>query len=140
MEVSPRQRSALRICWCVAALLMAVYTLQVATSARRGGRDQASFMDYLYNVLLFAGAGLLPLARGRDPRGALPWLVMGFAIVSWTAADIVWTAVYANDPNAPYPSIADALWLTWYPASLWRSCCWCGRACATRARACGSTA
>src|SRR5215218_6016438 len=35
-----------------------------------------------------------------------------------TAADIVWTAVYADDPNAPYPSIADALWLTWYPASL----------------------
>jgi diguanylate cyclase (GGDEF)-like protein len=44
--------------------------------------------------------------------------VVGLAIVSWTAADILWTAVYADDPNAPYPSIADALWLAWYPASL----------------------
>ena len=42
---------------------------------------------------------------------------MGFAIVSWTAADIVWNTVYADDPNAPYPSSADALWLVFYPAS-----------------------
>ena len=48
----------------------------------------------------------------------MAWLVLGLAIVSWTAADIVWTAIYTNDPNAPYPSIADALWLAWYPATL----------------------
>ena len=42
---------------------------------------------------------------------------MGLAIVSWTAADIFWTAVYADDANPPYPSIADALWLVFYPAS-----------------------
>ena len=117
MEVSAPQRTALRICWCVAALLMAIFTLQVATSA--AGPDVTKvFMDYLYNFLLFAGAGfcLWRAVAVREER--LPWLVVGFAIVSWTAADIFWTAVYADDPNAPYPSIADALWLTWYPASL----------------------
>jgi two-component system, cell cycle response regulator len=117
MEVSAPQRTALRICWCVAALLMAIFTLQVATGA--AGPDVTKvFMDYLYNFLLFAGAGfcLWRAVAVREER--LPWLVVGFAIVSWTAADIFWTAVYADDPNAPYPSIADALWLTWYPASL----------------------
>jgi diguanylate cyclase (GGDEF)-like protein len=117
MEVSAPQRTALRICWCVAAVLMAIFTLQVATSAAGPGVTKA-FMDYLYNFLLFAGAGfcLWRAVAVREER--LPWLVVGFAIVSWTAADIFWTAVYADDPNAPYPSIADALWLTWYPASL----------------------
>ncbi len=117
MEVSRPQRIALRICWCVAAVLLAILTLQLATSAAGPGVTKVA-IDYLYNVLLFAGAGFC-LWRGvavREER--LPWLVVGFAIVSWSAADIVWTVVYAGDPNAPYPSIADALWLTWYPASL----------------------
>ena len=117
MEVSPRQRSALRVCSIVAATLMALYTLQVATHAA-GSQVTAAFQDYLYNFLLFGGAGFC-LWRAwaiREERAA--WLIVGLAIVSWTAADIVWTVVYADDPNAPYPSIADALWLAWYPASV----------------------
>jgi two-component system cell cycle response regulator len=117
MEVSSGQRSALRVCWCAAAVLMALYTLQITTNAA-GDDVSKAFQDYLYNALLFAGAGfcLWRAAAIREERVA--WLVVGFAIVSWTAADIVWTVVYADDPNAPYPSIADALWLAWYPASL----------------------
>jgi two-component system, cell cycle response regulator len=117
MEVTPRQRSALRACWCVAALLMAVLTLELATGVA-GADVTKACMDYLYNVLLFAGAGFCLWRAVAIREERLPWLVVGFAIVSWTAADIFWTAVYADDPNAPYPSIADALWLTWYPASL----------------------
>jgi two-component system cell cycle response regulator len=117
MEVSRQQRLALRICWCVAGALLAFFMLQVVTGV--GGRGLTDFLqDYLYNALLFGGAGFC-LWRAVAVREERPqWLVVGFAIVSWTAADIVWTAVYADDPNAPYPSIADALWLTWYPASL----------------------
>src|SRR5215208_80857 len=117
MEVSPRQRSALRFCWCAAGFLMALYTLQVTTAV--AGADATDVaQDYLYNVLLFAGAGFCLWRAVAIREERVPWLVVGLAIVSWTAADIVWTAVYTNDPNAPYPSIADALWLTWYPASL----------------------
>src|SRR5215208_4601060 len=116
MEGSPTQRAALRICWCAAALLMAAFTLEATTNVAGTGVTKA-FMDYLYNLLLFAGAAfcLWRAVTVREER--LPWLIVGFAIVSWTAADIVWTAVYADDPNAPYPSIADALRLPWYPAS-----------------------
>jgi diguanylate cyclase (GGDEF)-like protein len=117
MEVSPRLGSVLRVCWCAAALLMAIYVLQVTTGvAGAGATDLAQ--DYLYNALLFAGAGFCLWRAAAVPRERAAWLVVGFAIVSWTAADIVWTAIYTNDPNAPYPSIADALWLTWYPASI----------------------
>jgi diguanylate cyclase (GGDEF)-like protein len=115
MMASPRQRLALRIAWCGVGLLMAFYTLEVSVGLV-GVTDFAQ--DYLYNGLLFAGAGfcLWRVAVVREER--LPWLVLGLAVVSWTAADIVWTAAYADDPNAPYPSIADALWLAWYPATI----------------------
>ncbi len=93
-----------------------------------------AFIDYLYNFLLFAGAGFCLWRAVAIREERVPWLIVGFAIVSWTTADIVWTAVYADDPNAPYPSIADAPLArpgTRPPSS--RSCCWCGRACATPA-------
>jgi diguanylate cyclase (GGDEF)-like protein len=96
---------------------MAIFVLQVSTGAA-GDDVSAVFNDYLYNFLLFAGAGFCLWRAAAIPEERLPWLVIGLAIVSWSAADIFWTAVYANDPNAPYPSIADALWLAWYPASV----------------------
>jgi two-component system cell cycle response regulator len=117
MEVSRPQRLALRIGWYLAAVLMALLTLQLATTAAGAGVTKV-FLDYLYNLLLFAGAGFCLWRAVAIREERLQWLIVGFAIVSWSAADIVWTAVYTGDPNAPYPSIADALWLTWYPASL----------------------
>jgi two-component system cell cycle response regulator len=117
MEVSARQRVALRICWGAAAALMAAFTLQVATGLA-GSAVTAVFQNYLYSVLQFGGAGfcLWRAAAIREER--LPWFVIGLGIVCWATADLVWTVAYADDPNAPYPSICDALWLAWYPASL----------------------
>jgi two-component system cell cycle response regulator len=117
VEVSATQRSLLRACGCVAALFLAVFVVQVGTDVA-GEHVTALFQDYLYNALLFAGAGFC-LWRGfavREERA--PWLLIGMGIVAWTAADIVWTAAYADDANAPYPSISDALWLVWYPATI----------------------
>ncbi len=116
MDVSPTQRVALRACWGVAGLLLAVLTVQFVTGIGGDGVTSA-FVTYLYTGLLFAGAGfcLWRAAVIREER--IPWLIMGFAIVSWTAADVVWNTLYADDPNAPYPSWADALWLVFYPAS-----------------------
>jgi two-component system, cell cycle response regulator len=116
MEVSKAQRTALRICWAVAAALMAAFALQVGTGLA-GDSVTAAFMDYLYNALLLAGAAfcLWRAVSMREER--LAWLVIGVGIVAWTAADVVWTAAYAEDPNAPYPSIADVLWLAYYPAA-----------------------
>ena len=116
MEVSKAQRTALRICWAAAAALMAAFALQLGTGL---GGDSVTelFQDTLYNGLLLAGAGfcLWRAAAFREARAG--WLVIGLGIVTWTAADVVWTVAYANDPNAPYPSWADLLWLLYYPAA-----------------------
>jgi diguanylate cyclase (GGDEF)-like protein len=45
------------------------------------------------------------------------WLVMGIGLVAWAAGEVTWTLAYSGDPNPPYPSVADALYLTFYPAS-----------------------
>jgi two-component system, cell cycle response regulator len=116
MEVRGTQRTVLRACWCAAAALMALFALQVGTGLG-GERLTAVFQDYLYNGLLLAGAGfcLWRAAAFREER--LAWLVIGAGIAAWTGADVVWTVAYADDPNAPYPSVSDLLWLVYYPAA-----------------------
>jgi two-component system cell cycle response regulator len=116
MELSRTQRTVLRACWCVCAALMALFTVQMGTSVL-GASATGFFQDYLYNALLVAGAGFCLWRAAAVREEQVAWLVMGFAIAAWTGADIVWTAAYADDPAPPYPSVADALWLAFYPAA-----------------------
>jgi two-component system, cell cycle response regulator len=117
VEASRTSGIVLRGCWLAAGLLLAVFTLQMGTGLA-GEAVTSIFQDYLYNGLLLAGAGfcLWRAAAVSEERAA--WLVMGAGLVSWTAGDVVWTIAYADDPNPPYPSLADALWLAWYPAAV----------------------
>jgi two-component system, cell cycle response regulator len=114
MKVLGTQRTLLHAAWWIAAALMAAFLIQAASGA---GAGEGLFQDYVYNGLLLTGAGfcLWRAAAFREERVA--WLVMGLGIVAWTAADVLWTAVYGDDPSPPYPSVSDALWLLYYPAA-----------------------
>jgi two-component system, cell cycle response regulator len=116
MDLPGTWRRLLRACWYGAAVLMGAYLLHAATGLGGEGVTDA-FQDYVYNALLFAGAAfcLWRAAAFREERAA--WLLLGAGIVAWTGADVLWTAAYADDPAAPYPSVADALWLLFYPAT-----------------------
>ena len=116
MAPAGTQRVLLRVCWYGAAVLLAAFVLQAATGL--GGEAAARvFQDYVYNGLLFAGGAfcLWRAAAFREER--LAWILMGAGIVAWTGADVLWTAVYANDASPPYPSVSDGLWLVYYPAA-----------------------
>jgi diguanylate cyclase (GGDEF)-like protein len=62
------------------------------------------------------GAGVACIVRasvfGRE-RNA--WILIGAAILVWGAAEVYWTAAIEGNPNAPYPSPADAGYLLFYP-------------------------
>ncbi len=116
--LAPRKQTVLLpICGWVAAALLAVYTLQIATDLA-GTEVTAVFEDYLYNGLLLAGGAFCVWRAVAVRKERLAWAIMGAGIVVWTAGDVLWTAVWAEDPNAPYPSISDALWLSWYPTCI----------------------
>jgi two-component system, cell cycle response regulator len=115
MDVQGTQGRVVRACWWAAAVLLAAFVLQAAT----GLGDEAIerlFRDYVYTVLLLTGAGfcLWRAAAFRKERAA--WLVMGAGILSWTIADVLWTAIYSGDASPLYPSVSDGLRLLFYPA------------------------
>jgi two-component system, cell cycle response regulator len=64
-------------------------------------------------VLVAALACLLRAAAFTSERRA--WLVIGLAIAFWGLAEVYWTARIEGNPEAPYPSPADAGYLLFYP-------------------------
>ena len=141
MEVLARQRTALRICWCAGRAADGAPRAAARHRRRAATAVTEAFVRTTSTTSCCSPGAVFCLWRAvaiREER--LPWLVMGFAIVSWTAADIYWTAVYADDPNAALPehrrrALAGLLSGQLVDARAARAL-----AHARRRRACGSTA
>ena len=72
------------------------------------------FNRYLYNALVLL-ALVACLHRIREPgreRGA--WVALTVGVASWSVAELLFDFAYGGDP--PYPSVADAFYLGFYPA------------------------
>jgi diguanylate cyclase (GGDEF)-like protein len=71
--------------------------------------------DILYDAVVL-GSGVACLVRAPAfPRERRAWVLIGLAILLWGAAEVYWTAFIDDNPNAPYPSPADVLYLAFYP-------------------------
>ena len=67
--------------------------------------------EYLYNGVL-VGSAVLCFARvalRRSERRA--WTMMGAGLALYAAGNIYWQLALSDLADAPYPSVADALWL-----------------------------
>lgn len=83
----------------------------------------------LYDAVVL-GAGVACLVRASDyKRERSAWILIGLAIFFWGAAEVYWTAFIEDNPSAPYPSLADAGYLAFYPLA------YAGLAMLVRARA-----
>ena len=87
------------------------------------GLPDVVFEDVIYHGVLI-GAAFICGARAvlvREER--LSWAVIGLALITWSAADLYYSAVLAKLDEPPFPSVSDAGWLFFYPAfgSRWSS-------------------
>jgi two-component system, cell cycle response regulator len=116
MDVSPRLRGGLLTLGALTALGVLAYAAHVAFGLGSPGLDDF-FQDWVYCGVT-VGAGAMCVMRGLAVRRErVAWLVMGAGVFAWAGGDITWTLLLANDPNPPYPSLSDFLYLAFYPAS-----------------------
>ena len=95
---------------CLAAF--AVHTLVGDTGA------VSHFFDFRVYYVIVVAAALLTIARAvLVPLHRSAWIALAIAVTSFSAAEFIWLWLYSNDPNAPYPSIADGFYLGFYLAS-----------------------
>jgi diguanylate cyclase (GGDEF)-like protein len=116
MDVARRLRVGLRALGALTGLGVLAYGAHIAFGLGSPGLDDF-FQDFVYCGVSVA-AGTMCLLRGvavRHERAA--WLIMGVGLLAWAGGDITWTLLLADDPNPPYPSVSDLLYLAFYPAS-----------------------
>ena len=103
----------------VAALLAGLLVLGIYVLLSEGGTTTLDLaIDRgIVCALIFGGAVLCIWRAIAVPRERLAWTFLGLDLLSWGIAESYWSIVIADDPNAPYPSIADAFYLLSYPLS-----------------------
>jgi two-component system cell cycle response regulator len=95
-------------------LLAVLVTVTVVLAVQDGTHWQIipkNPFEYLYNGVLVGSAVLcfIRVAMRRSERKA--WTMMGVGLALYAAGNIYWQLALADVATAPYPSVADALWL-----------------------------
>jgi two-component system cell cycle response regulator len=100
----------------IAATLAAACSLFVLHTVGLLGEPGDDLFDtWLYSGLLVA-AGVACAARAiTAPDERLPWGLMAVGMASWTAGDLYWMIDLSDRPSVPVPSLADGLYLAFYP-------------------------
>ncbi len=116
MDVSPRFRAALRAFGALTGFALLAYMAHTALGLGSPELD-GFFRDGVYcGLVIAAGAAcVLRAAMVQEERAA--WLVMGLGLLAWAAGEITWMELYRGNPHAAAPSVADVLYLSFYPAS-----------------------
>jgi diguanylate cyclase (GGDEF)-like protein len=109
-------RFALRVVW---VSLMVVFAAYVAVALGLGGSGLLdAFSTWVYIALVLGAAGLLALRAFTGEEQRAPWLALAAGAAMWAAGELVYEFWYSEAPDlAPYPSVADALWLGAYVAA-----------------------
>ena len=99
---------------CAAALGLTV--LVAVTDLGGAGADDV-VGNWGHNALMVLAAGLVVARVIKVPRERLAWSCFAVALVTYAAGEITWNFAYSDLDEPPYPSVADALWLAFYPAA-----------------------
>src|SRR3954447_3432523 len=110
-----RFRLPLRLAQGVTFAFLVAFALHAALW--RGGSLDGFFNDWVYNGLVVSAAGFCLVRAATVRVDRLPWLLLGFALALWAAAEVLSTVYLAKLEEPPYPSIADGLWLAFYPVT-----------------------
>jgi two-component system cell cycle response regulator len=114
--IAPTGRRILRVSQAACWLLLAAFAAHGALGLGGHGLD-GLFNDWVYNALILAAAAFCALRAVKIRVDRAAWLLLALGLVAWAAAEIYNSAYLSKLDAPPYPSISDALWLTFYPAS-----------------------
>jgi diguanylate cyclase (GGDEF)-like protein/putative nucleotidyltransferase with HDIG domain len=110
-----RYRPVVRIVQAVSFVALATFALHVGLGLGGHGLD-SFFNDWVYDgLIVVSAAGCLARALLVGHERAA-WLALALGLVAWSGAEILSTVWINHLSNPPYPSVADPLYLAFYPA------------------------
>lgn len=107
--------AAILTAWTIVVAGLLLYGAHVGLGVGDGLEPSGLLDDWLFEFLVL-GSAVGILARGvLVARERLAWLMIGVGALAWAAGDIYWLLAFSTSAEVPYPSIADALYLSFYP-------------------------
>ncbi len=95
--------------------LFVVYGYSVLPGVRSAGETIGWLDNGVANVVQVGSAVLCAATGWRRRQWA--WAVAGVGLCFWVIGDLYWQFALANRDPIPYPSLADALYLAFYPCA-----------------------
>lgn len=95
---------------------LVAYAVSTFTVERPPGGIHVVLDGWLYNSILFGNVAIL-LWRASAREDRVAWSVLGAGLLSWSGGWLYWTLVVRHMDPEPFPSLADAMWLGFYPAA-----------------------
>jgi diguanylate cyclase (GGDEF)-like protein len=105
-------RRPLQLLWAGAALGIAAFVAYSLVAQGSAPVDRF-FNNGVYNALLIVAIIGCWLRLVVVPEDRLPWLLLACAVTLWSTGDLLFAFAFENEP--PFPSIADAFYLAFYP-------------------------
>lgn len=102
-------RLAVGLLWVAGIASLVVFT---AAAAFGLGDSRSTGFDVLYVCLHLAPAGLCILRALLVKQERLVWILLGVGMLFWGAGYAYYFAALEHLDSVPYPSFADALWVT----------------------------
>jgi hypothetical protein len=104
--------SAARAWYVTAAAGLGLFALHTLPGVSLGPDDL--FNRYLYNALILLALAACVLRATRPGRERSAWIALSIGVGLWAVAELIFDFGYGGSP--PYPSVADAFYLAFYPA------------------------
>jgi diguanylate cyclase (GGDEF)-like protein len=108
-------RRVLVIAWSVALGGLAAFAAFTIGGVGRGSLDNL-FETWVNSGISFVAAGLCLARARRFSEERAGWALVGAGIVLTAIGDLLYSELYGDVANPPFPSICDVFYLAFYPA------------------------
>jgi two-component system, cell cycle response regulator len=100
-----------------AAVLVAGLLVQVVATLGPWPDDvlDSAFMETIYDGVLLGAAMLCALRAFARSEERAAWSLLALGLALYAGGNIYWSIALADLDDPPYPSVADGLWLSFYP-------------------------
>ncbi len=115
MSISRPRLSALSAAFAAMAVAIAFQLAHVGLGLGRPALD-GFVKDGLYTAIELLAVGLCGARALTRRADRTAWILISGGLLAWTGGDLLWTVWLNFLANPPSPSVADALYLLWYPA------------------------
>ncbi|MGH2943292.1 MAG: putative bifunctional diguanylate cyclase/phosphodiesterase, partial [Solirubrobacteraceae bacterium] len=115
-DIGRRRARLLRVATLAVLAAWSVYLLYVV-SGPWGIGAESFFRTWVFSGVLVAAAGLCIGRAALVRADRLIWASLGTGMLLWALGSIYWSAFIKHLEVPPYPSGADALYLSFYPAA-----------------------